>query len=51
MLKIIIKIPENCTVWFDGCNTCTGDDPELMGCTKMACYEYEEPMCLEFSVP
>jgi hypothetical protein len=45
------KIPENCTVWFDGCNTCTGDDPELMGCTKMACYEYEEPMCLEFSVP
>jgi len=44
-------IPENCTVWFDGCNTCVGDDPELMGCTLMACYEYEEPMCLEFSVP
>mgnify|MGYP003986755713 FL=1 len=47
------KIPENCTVWFDGCNNCVInlDNPEIMGCTKMACFEYEQPMCIEFSVP
>jgi len=47
------EIPENCTVWFDGCNTCmiNLENPEIMGCTKMACFEYEQPMCIEFSIP
>jgi len=47
------EIPENCTVWFDGCNECVInlEDPEIMGCTKMACFEYEQAMCIEFSIP
>ena len=42
---------ENCSVWYDGCNTCTimtfPDGIEDFACTKMACSEYEMPMCLE----
>ena len=32
-----VAIPEGCTSWFDGCNTCTVKDGEIGGCTKMAC--------------
>ena len=43
--------PHNCSVWYDGCNTCTivtnPDGIEDFACTKMACSEYEMPMCLE----
>ena len=43
--------PDNCSVWYDGCNTCTimtnPDGIEDFACTKMACSEYEKPMCLE----
>ena len=42
---------ESCLVWYDGCNTCTimtnPDGIEDFACTKMACSEYEKPMCLE----
>ena len=43
--------PHNCSVWYDGCNTCTivinPEGIEDFACTKMACSEYEMPMCLE----
>jgi len=43
--------PNNCSVWYDGCNTCTiitnPEGTEDFACTKMACSEYEKPMCLE----
>lgn len=43
-------IPEDCTSWFDGCNTCMVVDGELGGCTRMACpaAALEEPKCLAF---
>ena len=43
--------PDNCSAWYDGCNTCTivtnPEDIEDFACTKMACSEYEMPTCLE----
>ena len=43
--------PHNCSVWHDGCYTCTivinPEGIEDVACTEMACSEYEMPMCLE----
>ena len=41
------EIPDGCTEWFDGCNTCQVEDGEAV-CTMMACDEYEEPECRSF---
>ena len=42
---------QSCLVWYDACNTCTlmtnTDGIKDFACTKMACSEYEKPMCLE----
>ena len=49
--SVPLPAPENCSVWYDGCNTCTimtnSDGIENFACTKIACSEYEKPMCLE----
>jgi len=44
------EIPKNCSVWYDGCNTCkiNPENPEIMMCTKMACSKYGKSMCTEF---
>lgn len=44
-------IPQNCTSWFDGCNTCMVENGEITGCTRMACapQDMEEPECLAFT--
>ena len=42
-------IPENCKVWFDGCNTCTVSEDGMIGCTKKYCQELEEPKCVEYN--
>jgi hypothetical protein len=44
------EIPKNCSVWYDGCNTCkiNPENPEIMMCTEMACLEYGKSMCTEF---
>ena len=43
--------PDNCSVWYDGCNTCTvvinPEGIEDFACTKMACSEYKMSECLE----
>ena len=43
--------PKNCSVWYDGCNTCTiltnSYGIEDFTCTEMECSEYAMPMCLE----
>ena len=43
--------PDNCSVWYDGCNTCTvvinSEGIEDFACTKMACSEYKMSECLE----
>lgn len=53
MNQIQNQIPKNCSVWFDGCNTCkiNQENSELMACTKMACTSNEESMCREFFAP
>ena len=49
--SVPLPAPENCSVWYDGCNRCTiminSDGIENFACTEMACSEYEKPMCLE----
>lgn len=40
-----IIIPENCTSWFDGCNTCMVSGGKIGGCTKMFCQTESTPYC------
>ncbi len=41
--------PENCKVWYDGCNTCNrGEAGGSMACTKRACFQQQLPECREF---
>jgi len=44
-----VEVPEGCTSWYDGCNTCTVVEGELAACTLMYCSPeaMEEPKCLE----
>jgi len=44
------EIPKNCSVWYDGCNTCkiNQENLEIIMCTKMACSEYDKSICTEF---
>ena len=38
-----------CTSYYDGCNTCAkGQDEYDLACTKMACFQMEEPSCLSY---
>ena len=39
-------IPNNCEVWFDGCNTCQTNNGVLGACTRMMCFREETPYCL-----
>mmetsp|Transcript_22700 Transcript_22700/g.36616 ORF Transcript_22700/g.36616 Transcript_22700/m.36616 type:complete len:357 (-) Transcript_22700:262-1332(-) len=43
--------PDDCKVWFDGCNTCSRGAPGApLGCTRRACFTTSEPYCMaEFS--
>ncbi len=44
------SVPEGCTSWFDGCNTCRVTNGQLGACTKMACKAQEaEPMCKTYA--
>ncbi len=40
--------PNNCTSWFDGCNTCSASNGKVGGCTEKACFVMEEPRCLKY---
>jgi len=44
-------IPEHCSVWFDGCNTCKVGQDGSLACTEMACLKMEKPYCREYSIP
>ena len=41
------KIPKNCALWFDGCNTCRINNGRIEMCTKRMCLRLEEPSCRE----
>ena len=41
-------IPESCTSFFDGCNTCRRvPGAAEAACTRKACMEYQKPRCLD----
>jgi len=37
-----------CSVYNDGCNTCSKGPEGLAACTRMACFEMGDPYCIEF---
>jgi hypothetical protein len=39
-------VPNNCEVWFDGCNTCQTNNGVLGACTRIMCFREETPYCL-----
>ena len=43
-----VKIPENCTSWFDGCNNCTVKDWKAEACTMMYCEKPTAGKCTQF---
>jgi len=40
-------IPETCTQYFDGCNTCTKTESGEFACTLMICEKPEKPYCIK----
>ncbi len=44
-----INQPENCSIWYDGCNTCTLVGGDAWSCTERACFHQDTPKCLETS--
>ena len=44
----IIKLPDNCATWFDGCNTCSVNNGQLGACTLMYCYTNNEAKCTSY---
>ena len=40
---------EGCTLYFDGCNTCS-KDKDTFSCTIMACSEMKQPKCLSYTI-
>ena len=42
-------IPQNCISWYDGCNTCRVNNGVIGACTRMMCFQEEEPYCISSS--
>ncbi len=45
------QAPNNCKIWYDGCNTCTRQRPGgQLTCTKLACYNFRQsqPYCRQY---
>ena len=40
------ELTPQCTLWFDGCNTCQAFDGVLTSCTELLCHKKEVPVCL-----
>jgi hypothetical protein len=41
-------IPQDCTSWNDGCNTCGVSKGVMTSCTEMACFRQGTPYCTAF---
>ena len=41
------EIDATCTLWYDGCNTCTVEEGKVGACTKMACFAKGREKCVE----
>ena len=44
-----VEIPNNCSLWYDGCNNCQVQDGQIRGCTKKACFRQDTPKCVKFN--
>lgn len=42
---VIDKIPSDCQIWYDGCNTCTLKNGKKNGCTRKMCFQKGTPHC------
>ena len=40
------SIPDDCTVWYDGCNTCQVNQGVLGACTRIMCFREDNPYCI-----
>ena len=49
--KVDPVIPNNCTSWFDGCNTCSVVDGAAESCTEKYCFQQGKPHCLSNAKP
>ena len=43
------NIPNNCEVWYDGCNTCQVRNGVIGACTRMMCFREDNPYCMSSS--
>lgn len=43
--KVSADVPENCQIWFDGCNSCVVQRGKLRGCTSKVCTAPGEAKC------
>ena len=41
-----ITIPDNCEVWYDGCNTCRVSNGVIGICTRIMCLREDNPYCM-----
>jgi len=41
-------IPNDCILWYDGCNTCIANNGILSGCTKIMCFTEDPPECRNY---
>lgn len=43
--EVTADIPENCKIWFDGCNSCVVMGGKLRGCTTKSCSTQQTASC------
>ena len=43
------NIPNDCILWYDGCNTCMVQNKLLSGCTRLMCFTTDNPRCMRYS--
>jgi len=44
-----LTIPNDCILWYDGCNTCMVQNKLLSGCTRLMCFTSDNPRCMRYS--
>ena len=44
----INRIPEDCTLWYDGCNNCAVVNGNVGGCTRMMCIRQDISRCIMY---
>ena len=44
----INEIPQSCSNWYDGCNTCQVNNGIIGGCTRMMCFRENPSYCKSF---